>query len=81
MPCNRNGALSIIVFKLFAVMCFLVNGAVECAGYDDSERKIYQTLSECERDAQYRFYGLTDVFRQYEQPYEQIVIGCEEIKD
>ena len=69
------------MFKLFAVMCFLVNGVVECTGYDDSEGKIYQTLSECEKDAEYRFYGLTDVFRQYEQPYEQIIIGCEEIKD
>jgi hypothetical protein len=69
------------MYKLFAVMCFLVNGAVECTGYDDSEGRIYQTLSECERDAQYRFYGLTDIFTRYQQPYEQIVIGCEEIKD
>ena len=69
------------MFKLFAVMCFLVNGAVECTGYDDSEGKSYQTLSECEKDAQYRFNGLTDICTRYEQPYEQIVIGCEEIKD
>jgi len=69
------------MFKLFAVMCFLVNGAVECTPYNDSEGKIYQTLSECERDAQYRFYGLTDIFTRYQQPYEKIVIGCEEIKD
>ena len=69
------------MFKLFAVMCFLVNGAVECTPYDDSEQRVYQTLAQCEKDAQYRFYGLTDIFIRYEQPYEQIVIGCEEIKD
>ena len=62
-------------------MCFLVNGAVECSGYDDSEQRVYQTLAECEKDAQYRFYGLTDIFIRYEQPYEQIVIGCEKITD
>ena len=62
-------------------MCFLVNGAIECTDYNDSEGKIYQTLSECEKYAQYRFYGLTDIFTRYEQPYKQIVIGCEEIKD
>ena len=61
-------------------MCFLVKGAVECTGYDDSEGKIYQTLSECEQDDQYRFYGLTNIFTRYEQHYEQIMIGCEEIK-
>jgi hypothetical protein len=69
------------MFKLFATICFLVTGAVECTGYDDSEGQIYQTLSDCEKDARYRFYGLTDIFTRYEQPYEQIVIGCEEIED
>jgi len=54
---------------------------VECTGYDDSEQRVYQTLAECEKDAQYRFYGLTDIFTRYQQPYEKIVIGCEEIKD
>jgi hypothetical protein len=69
------------MFKLFATMCFLVSSAVECQDFSDSDGKIYQTLSQCEKDAEYRFYGLTDVFRQYEQPYEKIIIGCEEIKD
>ena len=69
------------MFKLFAVMCFLVNGEVECTNYDDSEQRIYQTLARCEKDAESRFYGLTDVFRQYGQPYEKIVIGCDEIKE
>jgi len=69
------------MFKLFAVMCFLVNGAVECTNYDDSEQRVYQTLAQCEKDAETRFYGLTDVFQQYGQPYEKIVIGCDEIKN
>ena len=62
-------------------MCFLVNGAVECTEYNDSYQKIYQSLAECEKDAEYRFYGLTDVFLEYQQPFEKIEIGCEEIKD
>ena len=66
------------MFKLFAVMCFLVNGAVECTDYHDSEQRVYQTLAKCEKDAEARFYGLTDIFTRYEQPYEQIMIGCEE---
>jgi len=66
------------MFKLFAVMCFLVNGAVECTDYHDSEQRVYQTLAQCEKDAEARFYGLTDIFTRYEQPYEQIMIGCEE---
>jgi len=59
-------------------MCFLVNGAVECTNYDDSEKRVYQSLAQCEKDAAARFYGLTDIFARYEQPYEKIVIGCEE---
>ena len=62
-------------------MCFLVNGAVECTEYNDSYQKIYQSLAECEKDAEYRFYGLTDVFREYQQPFEKIEMGCKEIKD
>jgi hypothetical protein len=62
-------------------MCFLVNGVVECTDYNDSNQKIYMTLAECERDAEYRFYGLTDVFTLYQQPYEKIIIGCQESKD
>ena len=66
------------MFKLFAIMCFVVNGAVECTNYDDSEREIYDSLMRCEKDAEARFYGLTSIFRQYNTPYESIVIGCEE---
>ena len=62
-------------------MCFIVNGAAECVEYDDSTAKIYNTLAECERDAEYRFYGLTDVLARYDMPYEKIVIGCTDSED
>ena len=69
------------MYKLFATFCFLVNGAVECTDYNDSDEKIYQELAKCEEMAEYRFYGMTDVFATYKQPYEKIVIGCVEIKE
>ena len=59
-------------------MCFLVNGAVECTNYDDSDKKIYDDLASCEKMAAYRFYTMTDVFATYNQPYEKIIIGCTE---
>ena len=62
-------------------MCLLVNGAVECTDYSDSDQQIFQNLSECNKAAEYRFYGLTDVFTVYQVPYEKIIIGCEEISD
>jgi hypothetical protein len=69
------------MFKLFATMCFLVNGAVECTNYDDSDQVIYKELAKCEEMAAYRFYAMTDVFSMYQQPYEFIEIGCVEIKE
>ena len=69
------------MYKLFATMCFLVNGAVECTNYNDSEQVIYQELVKFEEMAAYRFYAMTDVFERYQQPYELIEIGCVEIKE
>ena len=63
-------------------MCFLVNGAVECTNYDDSDQVIYKELAKCEEMAAYRFYAMTDIFARYNQPYEKLVVGCtEEDKD
>ena len=62
-------------------MCFLVNGAVDCTNYDDSDQVIYKELAKCEEMAAYRFYAMTDVFSMYQQPYEFIEIGCVEIKE
>ena len=32
-------------------MCFLVNGAVECTDYNDSDQVIYRELAKCEEMA------------------------------
>ena len=63
------------------VLCVLANGEIQCTDYDDSEKMIYQHLKECERDAEYRFYGLTDIFENYGQPYESLVMGCKDSED
>ena len=62
-------------------MCLLVNGAVECVDYNDSDQVIYQELTKCEEMAEYRFYAMTDVFARYQQPYEKLFIGCVEIRE
>ena len=62
-------------------MCFLVNGAVECTDYNDSYGKIYEDLAACEQVAAERFYAMTEVFEKYKQPYEEIVIGCDAVKE
>ena len=59
-------------------MCVLVNGEIQCTEYNDSTAKIYEDLASCEKDAATRFYAMTDVFARFEQPYEKIVIGCDE---
>ena len=63
-------------------MCVLVNGAVECTDYNDSNQVLYQELVKCEQMAEYRFYAMTEVFARYNQSYEELVVGCiEEDKD
>ncbi len=69
------------MYKLFMTLCILVNGAVECTDYNDSEETIYQDLAKCEKDAEYRFYGMAEVFQAYNQPYEKILVGCKEAED
>ena len=59
-------------------MCVLVNGAVECTDYNDSNQVIYQELAKCEQMAEYRFYAMTEVFARFEQPFEKLLIGCTE---
>jgi len=66
------------MYKLFMVMCVLVNGEVQCTDYDDSTGKIYQELAKCEQDAAMRFYGMTDLFSVYGQDYEKLEVGCRE---
>jgi len=70
------------MYKLFMTMCVLVNGAVECTDYNDSNQVLYQELVKCEQMAEYRFYAMTEVFARYNQSYEELVVGCiEEDKD
>ena len=69
------------MYKLFMVMCVLVNGETQCTTYDDSMNKVYKELAKCEADAGARFYGMTDVFRYYNQEFESLKVGCEEIKE
>ena len=69
------------MYKLFMVMCVLVNGETQCTTYDDSTGKVYQELAKCEADAEARFYGMTDIFSYYNQEYERLEVGCEDIKE
>ena len=64
------------MYKLFLTICVLVSGEVQCTNYDDSEKKIYEQLANCEKNAAMRFYGMTDVFNRYKQPYERLIVGC-----
>jgi hypothetical protein len=69
------------MYKLFMIMCVLVNGETKCTTYDDSTGKVYEELAKCEADAGARFYGMTDVFRYYGQDYESLVVGCDEMRE
>jgi len=69
------------MYKLFMVMCVLVEGETKCTTYDDSTGKVYEELAKCEADAGARFYGMTDVFRYYGQDYESLVVGCDEMRE
>ena len=55
----------------------MANGAIDCTLYDDSEKQIFETLAECDQQAQYRFYGMAEVFEAYDIPYETMQVGCE----
>ena len=64
------------MYKLFMTLCVLVNGEVQCTNYDDSTKEIYKNLANCEQNAAVRFYGMTEVFARYQQPYETLIVGC-----
>ena len=53
----------------------MANGAIDCTLYDDSEKQIFETLAECDQQAQYRFYGMAEVFKAYDIPYESMQVG------
>ncbi len=65
------------MYKLFAILCVITNGVQDCTLYDDSEKQIFKTLAECDQQAQYRFYGMAEVFDAYNIPYETMEVGCQ----
>ena len=69
------------MFKMFAVMCLLTNGAVNCTLYNDSEQQVFPDQTTCEQSASDRFYEMIDGFIQYNIPFETIEIGCVESED
>ena len=64
------------MYKLFATICVLVGGELDCTLYDDSEKQIFKTLAECDQQAQFRFYGMAEVFDAYNIPYDHMEVGC-----
>ena len=69
------------MFKMFAVMCLLTNGAVNCTLYNDSEQQVFPDQIACEQSASDRFYEMMDGFIQYNIPFETIEIGCVNSED
>ena len=69
------------MYKLFAIMCFLVNGELDCTLYDDSDNQIFKTLAECDKQAQFRFYGMAQVFDAYGIEYERMEVGCKDANE
>tara|TARA_B100001175_G_scaffold294792_1_gene282341 strand:+ start:83 stop:295 length:213 start_codon:yes stop_codon:yes gene_type:complete len=69
------------MFKMFAIICLLVNGEPQCTQYSDSHMQIFDNKIACEQAASARFYEMMDGFIQYNIPFEQITIGCEGSED
>ena len=62
-------------------MCILVNGEMQCQDYSDSDNQVFKYQYQCEQQAEFRFYGLTDYLTAYNIPYQRLEIGCEQIED
>ena len=71
---QQNGPY--IMWKLFAIICILTNGELQCTNYDDSEKQIFRSLQECDKQASFRFYGMAEVFDAYGIPYDTMEVGC-----
>ena len=69
------------MWKLFAIICVLVNGELQCTNYDDSEKQVFKSLQECDAQASYRFYGMAEIFDAYNIPYDQMEVGCKQEAD
>ncbi len=66
------------MYKLFAVICIMTAGELQCTTYDDSEKQVFKSLQECDQQASYRFYGMAEVFDAYAIPWDTMEVGCQE---
>ena len=80
-PALQQTGLKKIMYKLFAIICILANGELQCTTYDDSDNQIFTRLQDCDSQASYRFYGMAEVFDAYNIPWERMEVGCKEEKD
>tara|TARA_Y100000992_G_scaffold160638_1_gene107501 strand:+ start:241 stop:414 length:174 start_codon:yes stop_codon:yes gene_type:complete len=55
----------------------MTSGELQCTSYDDSEKQIFKSLQECDKQASYRFYGMAEVFDAYQIPWDTMEVGCE----
>ncbi len=69
------------MFKMFAIICLLVNGEPQCTQYSDSYQQTFDKQIHCEQAAGDRFYEMMDGFIKYNIPFEEITIGCEGSQD
>ena len=71
---QQNGLF--IMYKLFAIICIMTSGELQCTTYDDSQRQVFNTLQECDKQASYRFYTMMEGFERMGVPFEKVEIGC-----
>ena len=50
-----------IMYKLFAVICIMTAGELQCTTYDDSEKQMFKSLQDCDKQAAYRFLSLIHI--------------------
>ena len=65
------------MYKLFAVICIMTAGELQCPTYDDSEKQMFKSLQDCDKQAADRFYGMAEVFDAYQIPWDTMEVGCE----
>ena len=54
----------------------MANGELQCTSYDDSEKQIFKSLQDCDKQASFRFYGMAEVFDAYQIPWDTMEVGC-----
>ena len=59
----------------------MANGELQCTSYDDSERQIFRSQQECNKQASFRFYGMTELFDAYDIPYDTCLLYTSDAAD